>query len=48
MRSANPLLAQFYGTNCAKKFTVAVEIICVFFTCFTEQKIYKIEPRAAP
>jgi len=48
MRSANPLLAQWYGTNCAKEFVVTGDKSCVFFTCFTERKIYKSEPRAAP
>jgi len=47
-RGAYPLSAQFNGTNCAKKFTVAVEKICVFSACFNLRKTYKIELRAAP
>ena len=42
MRSANPLLAQWYGTNCAKEFVVTGDKSCVFFTCFTEQEFTKL------
>ena len=42
MRSANPLLAQWYGTNCAKEFVVTGKKSCVFFTGFAERKITKL------
>ncbi|MDP2601745.1 MAG: hypothetical protein Q8S00_04030 [Deltaproteobacteria bacterium] len=48
MCRAHPLSAQYYGTNCAKEFAVTGDKSCVFFNCFTEQKICKIELRAAP